>query len=133
IYLPPACFVSARNPTRSASVWASILTVFGRLRNGVLSGSRGLYRTNRIGPHHLVVFVLEDVAMPDELSRMIERRLHSGDFIGIGHYRVLGAGFPGFGRADISCGILAFDDLELGVAVFKARPHGPSIWLCREH
>ena len=34
-----------------------------------------LQRANGIGAHHLVVFVLEDVAMPDVLALTIERTL----------------------------------------------------------
>ena len=32
----------------------------------------GLHRADAVGPHHLVVLVLDDVAVPDELARRVE-------------------------------------------------------------
>ena len=72
--------------------------------------SRILDRANRIRTHHLVVLVLQDVAMPHELPRTIERRFHARDLAGVGDHGVLGARLPRLGRPDNARGVFAFDD-----------------------
>src|SRR4029450_457289 len=48
-----------------------------------------------VGPHHLVVFVLDDVAVPDEQAGAVEGCLHAGDLAGVGDDGVLAACLPG--------------------------------------
>ena len=55
------------------------------------SGWPGCRRTDAVGPHHLVVLVLDDVAVPDELARRGEARPHPRDLAGISDDRVLEA------------------------------------------
>ena len=47
-----------------------------------------------IRPHHLVVLVLDDVAMPNEQAGTVEERLHACDFAGVGDHGVLAAALP---------------------------------------
>src|SRR5215218_7595490 len=67
-----------------------------------------------VWPHHLVVFVLDDVAVPDEEAGTVERGLHAGDLTGVGDDGVLaGSRLPGLRAADGSVlDLLAVDDLE---------------------
>src|SRR5258707_90961 len=55
------------------------------------SDMRVLERTDRVWPHHLVVFVLEDVTVPDVLASTIETCLDPDDFARIANHRVLRA------------------------------------------
>jgi hypothetical protein len=48
----------------------------------------GRRSADRVGPHHLVVLVINDVAVPDEETRAVEFRLDAGDLVGIGDDRV---------------------------------------------
>jgi hypothetical protein len=41
-----------------------------------------------VGPHHLAVLMLDDVAVPDIEARQIELRLHAGDLARVGDDRV---------------------------------------------
>ena len=66
---------------------------------GVSGGWPGCTGPMRIRPHHLVVLVLDDVAVPDELAGLVELGADAGDLAGIGDDRVLEAGLPGFGRS----------------------------------
>src|SRR4029450_8449642 len=50
-----------------------------------------------VRPHHLVVLVLDDVAVPDELPWVGEVEAESGDLAWIGDDRVLEAALPGLG------------------------------------
>src|SRR5262245_64938170 len=63
--------------------------------------------------HHLVVFVLENVAMPDESPLSNERHLEARDLTGIDDHGVLSAPFPDLGPARGAELVLALDDLEL--------------------
>jgi hypothetical protein len=47
-----------------------------------------------VGAHHLVVLVLEEVAVPDEEFLAVEPRLHSGDLFGEGDQGVLEPALP---------------------------------------
>src|SRR5512132_2990985 len=51
-----------------------------------------------VGPHHLVVLMLHDMAVPDEASGHVELRLDAGDLARIDGDGVLEATFPGLGR-----------------------------------
>ena len=53
-----------------------------------------LNRTDPVRPHHLVVLVLHDVAVPDELARRVELRPDTRDLPRVGDYSVFKAGFP---------------------------------------
>jgi hypothetical protein len=55
----------------------------GRSKPPVCNGAPG-DRTNEVWPHHLVVFVLDDVAVPDEEPGAIEFRLNACDLARIG-------------------------------------------------
>ena len=57
-----------------------------------------LNRPDPVRPHHLVVLVLDDVAVPDELARRVELRPDAGHLARIGDDGVLEAGLPGLGR-----------------------------------
>src|SRR3990167_54790 len=48
-------------------------------------------------PHHLVVLVLDDVAVPDELAGRVELYAQTRDLAGVGDDRILEAGLPGLG------------------------------------
>ena len=63
--------------------------------------------------HHLVVLVLEDVAVPDEEPGVVEARLDAGDLVGVGDDRVLVAGLPRLGGPSRSAERLPVHDLEL--------------------
>src|SRR5215510_3072837 len=63
--------------------------------------------------HHLVVFVLENVAMPDESPLSNERHLEARDLTRIDNHRILSAPFPGLGPARGAGLVLALYDLEL--------------------
>ena len=55
----------------------------------------GLLRADAERPHHLVVLVLDDVAVPDDTGRALANvRLDAGDLPGIGDDRVLEPGLP---------------------------------------
>jgi hypothetical protein len=69
----------------------------------------------RYGPHHLVVFVLDDVAVPDELARPSEARLESRHLARVGDDRVLKAAFPWLWRSDLACELDRLDDLPIFV------------------
>jgi hypothetical protein len=43
-----------------------------------------LHRSNPVRPHHLVILVLNDVAVPDELAGRVELGLYAGDLARIG-------------------------------------------------
>src|SRR5678815_5577638 len=74
----------------------------------------GLNRPDPVWSHHLVVLVLDDVAVPDELARRVELRPHSRHLARIGDDGILEARFPGLGR----CWRGPRDDLDLmGVLV----------------
>jgi hypothetical protein len=62
----------------------------------------GLDRADAVGAHHLVVFVFDDVAVPDELSWVREPDAEAGYLAGIGDERVLEAALPGLGRPRIA-------------------------------
>ena len=55
-------------------------------------------RADAVRPHHLVVLVLDDVAVPDELAGRRESRAHPRDLSRIRDDVVLDAGLPGLGR-----------------------------------
>src|SRR5687767_11079571 len=59
-----------------------------------------LKRADAVRPHHLVVFVLHDVAVPDELPGRVELRSHPRHLAWIGDHGVLEAGLPGVCRRD---------------------------------
>src|SRR6188474_3587012 len=54
-----------------------------------------LQGADAVRPHHFIVLVLDDVAMPDELAGRIELRPHASDLSGIGNHGVLEASLPG--------------------------------------
>jgi len=51
-------------------------------------------RSDAVGDHHFVVFVLDDVAMPDIESVQVERGPDRGFFTRIRNHRILEAPFP---------------------------------------
>src|SRR5262249_7812570 len=53
-------------------------------------------------PHHLVVLVLEDVAVPDVLARQVELRLNASHLVRIGDDGILATGLPGLRPAGIA-------------------------------
>src|SRR3954454_5085657 len=61
-----------------------------------------LQRSDPVGPHHLVVLVLDDVAVPDELAGSAELRPNPGHLAGIGGHGLLEAGLPRFARTRTS-------------------------------
>src|SRR5215208_7864813 len=66
-----------------------------------------------VGPHHLVVLVFEDVAVPDEQSGAVEQRLHARDLVWVGDDGVLATGLPALRWARGSVpDRLAADDLK---------------------
>ena len=71
------------------------------------------HRPDVVRPHHLVVLVLDDVAVPDIQASDVEPGLDAGDLVRIGDDRVLEARLPGFRRSGGSAERLPVDDLEL--------------------
>ena len=53
-----------------------------------------------IGPHHLVVLVLDDVTMPDELPGHIEFCPDACDLARVSDNRILQTHLPGFRQSD---------------------------------
>src|SRR5512132_4183722 len=87
---------SARTPPRAVAEWA--------VRR---SGS------DPVRAHHLVVLVLDDVAVPDEQPGAVVGRLDAGDLAGVGDDGVLASGLPRLGPANLAAlDALAVDDLE---------------------
>src|SRR6266508_360290 len=104
-----------------------------RARLGVRCSLPGLdcvpirLRPDPVGAHHLVVLVLDDVAVPHVQAGEVELGLDPGDLLRVGDDGVLVAGLPALRRSGRSLGRLerlAVDDLELhlvdvdGVGVF---------------
>src|SRR5512135_3542036 len=58
------------------------------------SGLPRLRRSDAVRPHHFVVLVLDDVAVPDELAGRRERRFDAGDLARQRDDGVLAAAFP---------------------------------------
>ena len=54
-------------------------------------------RPDEVRPHHLVILVLDDVAMPDVQPGNVEQGFNGGSLTRIGNDRVLVARLPGFG------------------------------------
>src|SRR6186713_2602723 len=65
----------------------------------------GLHRTDPVRPHHLVVLVLDDVAVPDELALVVELQPEPGDLIRVANDRVLEAALPGLGPSWLANGM----------------------------
>ena len=65
-------------------------------------GLTRLHRADTVRPHHFVVLVLDNVAVPDELARRIELGAHAGDLAGVGDDRVFPAIFPSFRSARVA-------------------------------
>ena len=59
-------------------------------------------------PHHLVVFVLDDMTMPDKKPWQVVLGLDSRDLAGIGDDRILETGFTGLWRSGLASSIAAF-------------------------
>jgi hypothetical protein len=60
-----------------------------------------LFRLNRsdtVWPHHLIVLVLKDVAMPYVLASIVECHFYPCNLAGISNDRILAASFPWFWR-----------------------------------
>src|SRR5215218_441144 len=78
------------------------------------AGARaGVLGPDAVGPHHLVVLVFEDVAVPDEQSGAVEQRLHARDLVWVGDDGVLATGLPALRWARGSVpDRLAADDLK---------------------
>src|SRR5512145_797116 len=70
-----------------------------------------LDRPDAIRPHHLVVLVLDDVAMPDELTRRVELRPHACDLARISDNGILETALPGLGRRYIAVKLKRFQNL----------------------
>jgi hypothetical protein len=76
----------------------------GRRRSPFLNAIAGaLYDrfevgSDSVGPHHLVVLMLDDMTVPDEAAGHVELRLNARDLAGIGNDGVLETRFPGRGR-----------------------------------
>ena len=69
--------------------------------------------TDAVWPHHLIVFVLYDVTMPNELPGRVELHPHACDLAGIRNYGVLETVFPRLGRPGYRSG----NDLNLLVVL----------------
>src|SRR5574337_75510 len=92
--------------------------------SGMGHGLPRLLGADAVGPHHLIVLVLDDVAVPGELAGIREAPADAGDLAGVGDHRVLETGFPGFrwlgvrrrqpdlARPFVDEDVLAIDDLE---------------------
>jgi hypothetical protein len=64
------------------------------LKSSRLYRLSGLYRPNPVRPHHLVVLMLDDMAVPNELSRRIETRFDTRNLPRIGNDGILSTCFP---------------------------------------
>jgi hypothetical protein len=74
-----------------------------------------LDRTDSEWPHHFVVLVLDDVAMPHELPGVIEFSPDAGDFTRIGDDGVLEPGFPWFRGDDVAGQLEGLDRIAVRV------------------
>ena len=61
---------------------------------GSVAGRCGGSRSDAVRTHHLVVLVLDDVAVPHEQAGAVVGRLHARDLPGVGDDGVLAAGLP---------------------------------------
>ena len=84
----------------------------------MLTRLTGLYGTDAVWPHHLVVFVLYDVVVPDELRGRVELCPHACDLARIRNYGVLETVFARLGRPGYRSGndlnplvVLVHDDI----------------------
>src|SRR5512144_78159 len=74
----------------------------------------GRDRADVVGPHHFVVFVLDDMAVPDVLAGQVEQCLHASDLAGVGDDSVLESRLGGVRGSRVTrIHRLAIDDLEL--------------------
>src|SRR5262249_8353992 len=85
-------FSAALDAPRSATSAMSV-TTRGCMSRPPITGSRSLGRDD-VRPHHLVVLVLDDVAVPDVQSRYVERGPDGRDVSGVGEDGMLEARFP---------------------------------------
>src|SRR6266498_1341723 len=69
-------------------------------RAGSQLRERSRDRPDRVWAHHLVVLVLDDVAVPHEQPLHVEPSSHPGDLARIGDHGVLESGLPDLGRAN---------------------------------
>src|SRR6266542_2938350 len=87
---------TAYDPTRPAN--GSVSCQWGRRPSSVRSV---MSSADRVWPHHLVVLVLDDVAMPHVASREVEQGLDPGDLVRVGDDHVFVARLPGFRRPGV--------------------------------
>src|SRR5215217_7020251 len=66
------------------------------------AGLTGLLRADAVRAHHLVVLVLDDVAVPDELAGRVELGPDAGDLTWVGDDGVLDAAFGRLGRDGVA-------------------------------
>lgn len=76
-----------------------------------LGGDRQL-RADAEWPHHLVVLMLEDVAVEDEQAGTVEQRLDPGDLVRVGDHGVLATGLPALRRPWVAADWLPLHHLE---------------------
>jgi hypothetical protein len=90
-----ADIASIRSPRRRwrAAKEALCCRVLPALGAGPSSWLAGLWWTNPIWPHHLVIFMFDNVAVPDELAWRAKSHSDSNDFSGVGNDSVLPAIF----------------------------------------
>ena len=109
---PRLGLVRASGLTLTRNRWFEVEAVAKMLDD--LLGLAGLRRSDAVGPHHLVVLVLDDVAVPDELAGVSELRLDARDLAGVGDDRVLEAGLPRLRRGGGAVELDRLGDLTLG-------------------
>src|SRR5215207_10480937 len=80
--------------------------------SAMISSAAAVSGPDAIRAHHLVVLVLEDVAVPDEQAGAVEERLHARDLAGVGDHGVLATELPALGRTGDAVERLAVFYLE---------------------
>ena len=71
----------------------------------------GLLRADAVGPHHLVVFVFDDVAVPHVLAGGFEVRADPGHLAGQGDHGVFDSGLPRSGQGGVALELDGLDDV----------------------
>ena len=105
-YQVPVASSLGQPPVRDQIVWAPCGAA------GYV-GWPGWGDPDAVGPHHFVVLVLDDVAVPDELAGVGEPQPQPGHLARVGDHGVLPAVLPGLRRGRVASELDRLDDLAV--------------------